>query len=111
MGPDISEWLSRYLNRPCGSGYRVIFHPFHPDSRPAANARRNERVTASNMGPQDTCLYADVAAFMACTTASVEGLNQKLQGRTEVDPFFCRPNIVIDSECLNYLDNLSAERI
>ena len=101
LGPDIREWMSRYLSRPSGSPYRVIYHPFDPDRYPAANSRRNERVTASNMGPEDTCLYADVAAFMACTTASVDGLNQKLQGRPgaeELDPFFCRPNIVIDSE-------------
>ena len=97
LGPDIREWISRYLNRPRDSSYRVIYHPFDPDSRPE-NTRKNERVTASNMGPDDTCLYADVAAFMACTTASVDGLNQKLQGRSEVDPFFCRPNIVIDSK-------------
>merc|ERR1712029_44081 len=99
LGPEMSDWISSYLAKgsdQTNRSYRVIYHPYDPQTRPR-NTRQNERVTLNNMGPDDTCLYADVAAFMAATTASIDGLNQKLQGRLQVDSFFCRPNIVIDN--------------
>jgi len=96
LGQETSDWISEYIKSEVCGPFRVIFHPFNPQTD-AENPRRNERISDSNMRLDDTCLYADVSGFMACTTASVEGLNQRLEGKLVLDPFFCRPNIVIDN--------------
>jgi len=102
LGNLASAWITSYIDSRTGGPYRIIYHPFHPESNPV-NVRTHETPVPralDQMKADDTCLYADGFGYLLCTTSSIAGLNEKLtaKGRPALDERSFRPNIYVKND-------------